>query len=212
MIFLLKDSPFPDVTQADGDGLLAIGKDLSAASLLEAYNQGIFPWYQEGEPILWWNPDPRMVLFLHEFKVSKSLKQTLRKNTFKTTFNQSFERVIDYCSKTIRKGQKGTWISKEMKEAYVQLHHLGHAVSVEAWQENKLVGGLYGIDLPDKKVFCGESMFHHTTDASKVAFYALVESLKQKNYRLVDCQVYTSHLESLGAREIDRSMFLEYLK
>src|SRR5690606_2406321 len=210
MIFLLKDSPFPEASQADGDGLLAIGKDLSVKTLLDAYHKGIFPWYNENEPILWWSPDPRMVLFPEELKISKSLKQTLRKNTFQITFNQAFEEVIENCSKTYRKGQKGSWISQEMKTAYTELHRLGHAVSVEAWQENKLVGGLYGIDLPEKKIFCGESMFYHTTDASKVAFCNLVEFLKAKNYQLIDCQVYTPHLESLGAREIDREAFLSY--
>lgn len=212
MVFLLKDSPFPEVSQANGDGLLAIGKDLSVNTLLDAYHRGIFPWYNENEPILWWSPNPRMVLFPEELKISKSLKQTLRKNTFHITFNQAFEEVIDNCSKAYRKGQKGSWISQEMKNAYIELHRLGHAVSAEAWQENKLVGGLYGIDLPEKKIFCGESMFHHITDASKVAFCHLVDFLKAKNYQLIDCQVYTSHLESLGAREIDRKEFISYFK
>ncbi|EDM43645.1 Leucyltransferase [unidentified eubacterium SCB49] len=203
---------FPDPHEASVDGLLAYGGALTTERLLLAYNSGIFPWYNQDEPVMWWSPDPRMVLFPDNFKVSKSLKKTVRTNKFKVTFNTAFERVITQCSTVKREGQDGTWITTEMLSAYKKLHELGHAISVEVWFEEQLVGGLYGIDLKDKKIFCGESMFALMSDASKVGFYHLVTRLKKENYQLIDCQVYTAHLESLGAEEINRFTFLSYLE
>ncbi len=202
---------FPDPSEADEEGLLAIGGDLSSDRLLLAYQSGIFPWYDEQQPILWWSPDPRMILFPSKFKVSKSLSKTIKNTKFKITFNTSFSEVIKNCSTIKREGQGGTWITQEMEEAYVELHKLGHAQSVEVWNQDALVGGLYGIDLPKQKIFCGESMFSTQTDASKVGFYYLVKHLQQKNYKLIDCQMHTDHLESLGAEEITRELFLQHL-
>ncbi|MFD0963689.1 leucyl/phenylalanyl-tRNA--protein transferase [Pseudofulvibacter geojedonensis] len=211
MHILSKELLFPNPVQASPEGLLAIGGDLSIERLLLAYNSGIFPWYSEEEPILWWSPDPRMVLFPEELKVSKSMKQLLKKEVFQVTYNTCFERVIENCAKIYRPDQEDTWITLEMIEAYKGLHRLGIAVSVEVWKEDELVGGLYGIDLKDKKIFCGESMFSKVSNASKYGFICLVEKLKQQDYRLIDCQVHTDHLESLGAKEIDREVFLSYL-
>ncbi|PKA82682.1 leucyl/phenylalanyl-tRNA--protein transferase [Ulvibacter sp. MAR_2010_11] len=211
MYFLNSEMVFPSVTEASEDGLLAVGGDVSAERLLLAYRSGIFPWYDVDSPILWWSPDPRMVLFPHKLKVSKSLQKTINSKQFSITFNKEFTEVITNCSKVQRKGQQGTWITHEMIAAYSQLHSLGHAISVEVWQESKLVGGLYGVDLADKRIFCGESMFSHVSDASKVAFYYLVALLQSKEYRLIDCQVYTGHLERFGAEEIPRELFLSYL-
>lgn len=212
MIHLLtKELQFPPIFEASEDGLLAIGGDLSVARLLLAYNSGIFPWYEAGQPILWWSPDPRMVLFVDNFKVSKSLKKTLQKQLFSVTFNQHFSEVINHCAHVKRDGQEGTWITQEMKEGYLQLHNEGYAVSFEVWQDNKLVGGGYGIQLPEKKLFCGESMFSVVSNASKVGFYHLVEKYKAMDYTLIDCQVYTQHLESLGAQEIARKEFYKFL-
>lgn len=212
MHYLTKDLWFPNPERATDDGLLAIGGNLSKEQLLLAYNSGIFPWYEDGQPILWWSPDPRMLLFPEKFKVSKSLRKTLRSEKFKITFNKSFAEVIAHCANVHRKGQGGTWITQEMQDAYLELHKVGHAVSVEVWEDEKLVGGLYGIDLPHKKVFCGESMFSLVSDASKVAFYHLSQYVKTKNYKFIDCQIYNSHLESLGAEEIPRKEFLRLLK
>jgi leucyl/phenylalanyl-tRNA--protein transferase len=203
---------FPDPRDASLDGLLAYGGELNAERLLLAYNSGIFPWYNENDPVLWWSPDPRMVLFPEKFKVSKSLKKTISSQKFTVTFNTAFEEVITHCARVKREGQDGTWITSEMVTAYLNLHKLGHAISVEVWYEKELVGGLYGIDLKDKNVFCGESMFALMSDASKVGFYYLVERLKDENYQLIDCQVYTAHLESLGAEEVERLTFLSYLE
>lgn len=202
---------FPKPEETDFDGLLAVGGDLSIERLLLAYHSGIFPWYDEGQPIMWWSPDPRMVLFLSNFKVSKSLQKTIDRNKFKVTFNSCFSEVLKNCSTIKRNGQAGTWITEEMQKAYSELHLLGHAISVEVWEGEDLVGGLYGIDLPEKKVFCGESMFSKVSDASKVGFYFLIEKLRIDNYKLIDCQMYTPHLESLGADEILRIDFLKYL-
>ena len=202
---------FPNPEEADKDGLLAIGGDLSVKRLIHAYRSGIFPWFDEYKPILWWSPNPRMVMFLDDFKVSKSLKKIILKNKFTVTYNNCFEEVIKNCSQIKREGQQGTWINSQMQEAYLQLHKIGFATSIEVWLEDKLVGGLYGIDLKDKKVFCGESMYSYASDASKVAFYYLVAQLKVKNYQLIDCQMYTPHLERLGAVEIPREKFLKYL-
>lgn len=211
MIPFISSLNFPDPREASKDGLLAYGGLLTPERLQLAYNSGIFPWYNEDEPVLWWSPDPRMVLFPEDFKVSKSLKQTIRSNKFKVTFNTSFEQVIKQCATIKREGQNGTWITSEMLTAYKELHELGIALSIEVWYQEKLVGGLYGIDLKEKKVFCGESMFATMSNASKVGFYFLLEYLKKEKYNLIDCQVHTEHLESLGAKEIDRLTFLSYL-
>ena len=207
MYFLLKELFFPDVTEADRDGILAVGGDLSPERLLLAYQSGIFPWFDSDDPILWWAPHQRMVLFPDELVVSKSMRSILRKEIFTVTFNKDFRGVISNCSQIRKNGQRGTWITSEMIEAYVKLHELGFAKSVEVWQNNELVGGLYGIDLGH--VFCGESMFSKVSNASKVAFITLVENLKIRKYKLIDCQVHNDHLESLGAREIDRAEFMK---
>ena len=209
MYFLLKELFFPDVTEADRDGILAVGGDLSPERLLLAYQSGIFPWFDSDDPILWWAPHQRMVLFPDELVVSKSMRSILRKEIFTVTFNKDFRGVISNCSQIRRNGQRGTWITSEMIEAYVKLHELGFAKSVEVWQNNELVGGLYGIDLGT--IFCGESMFSKVSNASKVAFITLVENLKIRKYKLIDCQVHNDHLESLGAREIEREEFMQIL-
>ena len=202
---------FPPLESASEDGLLAVGGDLSVARLLMAYQSGIFPWYENGQPILWWSPDPRMVLKIADFKVSKSLRKVIRSEIFTVTFNQEFSKVIKHCASVKRDGQAGTWITSDMMEAYQKLHQLGHAISFEVWQDNSLVGGGYGVDLPDKKVFCGESMFSLKSNASKVGFAALAANLASKNYRFIDCQVYTEHLARFGAKEIDRALFIKWL-
>lgn len=209
MHYLTNDLFFPPVSQANLDGILAIGGDLSPERLLLAYKSGIFPWFEPGDPILWWSPNPRMVLFLEELIVSKSMRNILNRKSFKVTFNQNFREVIAHCQNVKRNGQTGTWITNDMIEAYCNLNNLGIAKSVEVWQNEELVGGLYGIDLGT--IFCGESMFSLVSNASKVAFIALVEQLKEKNYKLLDCQVYNPHLESLGCREIKRSEFIAIL-
>jgi len=210
MYLLSKDLVFPPVYLANKDGLLAVGGDLSAERLLLAYKTGIFPWYSAGEPIIWYSPDPRMVLFPKNLKISKSMKQIIRKNQFRATFNQNFPEVISNCKNSYREGQGGTWITDEMEQAYINLHHLGVAKSVEVWEGNELVGGLYGIDLGH--VFCGESMFSKVSNASKFAFIYMVQKLEKEHYKLIDCQVYNEHLASLGADEISRETFLSYLK
>lgn len=201
---------FPPVSQANKDGILAVGGDLTPERLQLAYKSGIFPWFEEGEPVIWWSPNPRIVLFLDELIVSKSMRNILNRNIFKVTFNQDFRAVISNCQNIKREGQNGTWITSDMIEAYCKLHELGIAKAVEVWQNDTLVGGLYGIDLGH--VFCGESMFSKVSNASKVAFIALVNQLKQANYKLLDCQVYNPHLESLGCREIKRDDFMEILQ
>jgi leucyl/phenylalanyl-tRNA--protein transferase len=200
---------FPEVNKANRDGILAIGGDLSPERLQLAYKSGIFPWFESGDPILWWSPNPRMVLFLEELKISKSMRNILNKDEFSVTFNQNFRDVISHCQKVKRDGQSGTWITNDMIDAYCKLHGLGIAKSVEVWQDDILVGGLYGVDLGH--VFCGESMFSLVSNASKVAFIALVNNLKKENYKLLDCQVYNPHLESLGCREIPREEFMQIL-
>lgn len=210
LYFLSKELFFPPVEEANPDGTLAIGGDLSPERLELAYRSGIFPWFDDDEPILWWSPPERMVLFPDEFKVSKSMRNILNRGIFRVTFNQNFRDVISNCSTISRDGQQGTWISEQMIEAYVKLHEMGIAKSVEVWQDEVLVGGLYGIDLGH--VFCGESMFSKVSNASKVAFVSLVRKLKEENYKLLDCQVHNSHLESLGAREISREDFMTILK
>ncbi len=205
--YIQRFNAFPPVEKATEDGLLAYGGDLSLERLLLAYRSGIFPWYGRDEPILWWAPDPRLVLFLDEFKLRKSLKKRFKH--FEVRYDTSFTQVIQSCSYIPRKGQMGSWLVPEMIEAYQKLFHRGYAHSVEAWQDNRLVGGLYGISIG--KMFFGESMFAKVSDASKVAFAHLVERLKADGFTLIDCQVSTQHLQSLGAREISRESFMSYL-
>lgn len=212
MIHLSEQLWFPDPEEASADGLLAFDGDLSVPRLLLAYNSGVFPWFDERQPMLWWSPDPRMVLFAEKFKVSKSLRKTLLSGKFRITFNQNFEEVIKNCATIKRDGQNSTWITPDMQRAYIELHEAGHAMSIEVWENGNLVGGLYGIDLPGKKVFCGESMFSLVSDASKVAFYHLAQYAQVHEYKFIDCQLYNPHLESLGAEEIDRNTFLKLLR
>jgi leucyl/phenylalanyl-tRNA--protein transferase len=261
MYFLSKELFFPDVSQADPQGILAIGGDLSPERMELAYKSGVFPWGEVEETIIWWppnsrmlglvlikiirkisnkknfkftfnkkfseviynlqniklksliiwhSPNPRMVLFLDEFVVSKTMRNILNRNVFEVTFNQNFREVISNCQKIKRDGQNGTWITNDMIESYCKLNEMGIAKSVEVWQNEELVGGLYGIDLGH--IFSVESMFYKVSHASKVAFIALVNQLREANYKVLDCQVYTEHLESLGCREIDREDFIRILK
>jgi leucyl/phenylalanyl-tRNA--protein transferase len=207
---LLDDLVFPPPDYADPSGLIAVGGDLSSERLLEAYRVGIFPWYSEDQPILWWSPDPRFVLELDQFKISRSLRKTLRRRIFHVTFDRVFEDVIAACATVSREDQSGTWITPEMREAYIKLHGLGYAHSVEAWFEGKLAGGLYGVSLG--KAFFGESMFHRKTDASKVALAVLVEKLRRWNFHFIDAQMATEHMSSLGAKEISRRIFVKKLR
>ena len=209
MHILGKNILFPPVETADENGLLAIGGDLSPKRLILAYKSGIFPWFNEGEPVIWYSPPERMVLFPEDLKVSKSMEKVLKNLNFRISFNEHFAEVIHHCKTIDRPGQKGTWITREMQKAYIALHELGYAKSVEIWQEDRLVGGLYGIDLGH--VFTGESMFSLVSNASKVAFIYLNQILKEQNYLLLDCQVYNEHLASLGAVEISRDVFMQYL-
>jgi leucyl/phenylalanyl-tRNA--protein transferase len=199
------DSEFPLIDQADEDGLLAVGGDLSSTRLIKAYQHGVFPWFNQHDPILWWSPNPRMVLFTDKVKIAKSLKKTLRSTKLTVTIDHAFEQVMEACSLP-RKGDKGTWIHQNMINAYVELHQQGHAHSVECWLDGKLVGGLYGVAIGH--MFFGESMFSHVRDSSKIALVALCKQLHQWGFPLIDCQVYSDHLESLGAEEISRSDFL----
>jgi leucyl/phenylalanyl-tRNA---protein transferase len=207
---LVEDMVFPPPDYADPSGLIAVGGDLSSERLLEAYRVGIFPWYSDDQPILWWSPDPRFVLELDEFKISRSLQKTLRRKIFQVTFDRVFEEVIAACSVVPREGQRGTWITQEMRDAYLELHGLGYAHSVESWFGGKLAGGLYGVSLG--KAFFGESMFHHKTDASKVALATLVEKLKSWGFHFIDSQMTTEHMMSLGAKEVPRRIFLKRLQ
>jgi leucyl/phenylalanyl-tRNA---protein transferase len=210
MYFLTKDLYFPPVEEASVEGILAVGGDLSTDRLLLAYKNGIFPWFDSNEPILWWSPPMRMVVAPFDYKISKSLRNILNRNIFRVTFNQEFNAVIRNCQKIERIGQDGTWISEHIITSYTKLHELGIAKSVEVWQNDQLVGGLYGVDLGT--VFCGESMFSLVSNASKVAFVSLIEKLKNENYRLLDCQIHNDHLEKLGAFEISRASFMRILK
>ncbi|QEE48403.1 leucyl/phenylalanyl-tRNA--protein transferase [Flavobacterium alkalisoli] len=210
MYFLSRDLYFPPAVQASPEGIVAIGGDLSPERLMLAYHNGIFPWFEDDEPILWWSPPERMVLFPNELKVSKSMRNIINRGIFKVTFNTAFREVITNCRNIKRDGQPGTWITPDMIEAYCRLNDLGKAKSVEVWQDNELVGGLYGVDLGH--IFCGESMFSKASNASKIAFIALVKQLEIAGYRLLDCQVYNDHLATLGAREIYREDFLKILK
>ena len=200
---------FPPADYADPDGLLAIGGDLSPERLLLAYRQGIFPWYSQHTPPLWWSPDPRLVLFPDELRISTSLRRVMKKNRFRVTMDEAFLEVIRQCATVKRKEGEGTWIIPEMVEAYHRLHRLGYAHSLESWQEGELVGGLYGVVLG--RVFFGESMFAQRTDASKIAFLHLVQLLERLHFAMIDCQVTTGHLKRFGAREIPRKEFLELL-
>lgn len=205
-----ENAPFPAVDTAlrEPNGLLAIGGCLSVRRLRNAYRQGIFPWYSEGQPILWWAPDPRTVLFPHKLRVSRSLHKTLRRRSLTASLDRAFCEVARACGQP-RPGQDGTWITDEMLRAYVRLHRKGIAHSVEVWSDSKLVGGLYGVSLGH--VFFGESMFSRVSDASKVALVHLVNQLQARGFQLIDCQVYSRHLISLGAEEIPRSQFLNLL-
>ncbi len=210
-IFRLVDEPiFPPPDYADPSGLLAVGGDLSKERLLEAYRLGIFPWYSDDQPLLWWSPDPRLVLDLKDFMISRSLRKTLKKAIFQVTFDHAFEQVIQACAVVPRTAQNGTWITEEMQEAYINLHGLGYAHSVESWFGGELVGGLYGVSLG--KAFFGESMFHLKTDASKVALATLVEKLKSWDFHFIDSQMTTEHMIRLGAKELPRRIFLKRLQ
>lgn len=208
MVFRLPDDEivFPNPELADEDGLLAIGGDLSAERLILAYEHGIFPWFSEGDPICWYSPHERCVIYPDKVKITKSMRQVLKNAGFKVTANQAFDKVIENCAKTLRKGQPGTWITKEMQDAYINLHRLGYAHSVEVWKEGNLVGGLYGVAIG--KVFCGESMFSLVSNASKVA---LIFLCKQTEFELIDCQLPNEHLLSLGAEMIDRKTYMDFL-
>ncbi|MBP6430516.1 MAG: leucyl/phenylalanyl-tRNA--protein transferase [Ferruginibacter sp.] len=210
IMFILSDKLyFPPIHQADEDGLLAIGGDLGTERLLLAYRSGIFPWYSDDEPILWWSPNPRFVLYPTELKISKSMKTVLNKQLFTFTINKDFNAVMQHCKNVNRPGQDGTWISNEVITAYTNLHQQGYAISAETWQNNTLVGGLYGIKLGN--IFFGESMFSLVPNASKFAFIKLVQLLQQQGVVLIDCQIYTEHLESLGARMIEREEFVKII-
>jgi leucyl/phenylalanyl-tRNA--protein transferase len=210
MHFLTDELVFPPVESANIEGLLAVGGDLSPERLLLAYQSGIFPWFDNDSIILWWSPDPRMVLYPKQIKISKSMKKVLRSNKFRLTKNTCFREVLEHCSSVPREGQDGTWITEDMKNAYLKLHERGIAKSYEVWEGDTLVGGLYGVDLGH--IFCGESMFSLTSNASKFAFIELANELQSKKYTLIDCQLYTDHLASLGAQEITREAFVKLLK
>tara|TARA_B100000925_G_scaffold291776_1_gene281379 strand:- start:7518 stop:8150 length:633 start_codon:yes stop_codon:yes gene_type:complete len=200
---------FPSPEQASDEGIVAVGGDLKPERVMLAYRKGIFPWFESDDFLLWWSPDPRMVLFPDQVKISKSMRAVLRKKQFEVTFNKAFDDVVEACAKVKRFGQNGTWITPGLMEVYSTLHTQGHAHSVEVWAEGVLVGGLYGIDLGT--VFCGESMFSKSNNASKVALISLAKELKKNKYKLIDCQVPTQHLASMGAESIPRSEFLTYL-
>ncbi len=201
---------FPHPSLANSDGILAVGGDLSAQRLVTAYANGIFPWYNEDEPILWWAPDPRFVLFPDELRIPKSMKRVINQNKFKITYDVDFYLVIKNCREVRQKVGEGTWITDEMMDAYIELHQLGFAHSVEAWNDDGLVGGLYGVSLG--RCFCGESMFAHTSNASKTAFIMMVKKLQELNFLMIDSQVHTGHLERFGARHISLEKYLEILK
>lgn len=209
MYKLTKELYFPNVETTHSSGIVAFGGDLSTERLILAYKSGIFPWFEDGEEITWFAPEERMVLFLNQLKISKSTRNIINRNIFKVTFNTSFKAVITNCQQTKRNGQLGTWITDDMLEAYLKLHEMGYAKSVEVWQNNDLVGGLYGIDLGH--VFCGESMFSKVSNASKIAFIHLTKKLKAENYQLIDCQVYNDYLTQLGCEEIPRDLFMQIL-
>lgn len=206
-MWLTEKIAFPPYENTSREGIIALGGDLSVERLIFAYKKGIFPWFSEGDPIVWYCPKKRMVLFPDELNISKSMKKVIQKNQFHITENRAFEEVIRQCKMIRRKDELGTWITDEMEQAYIHLHKIGVAKSIEVWLDNQLVGGLYGMEM--NEIFCGESMFSCVSNASKVAFIHLATSNK---YALIDCQVYNKHLDSLGAREIDRKVFLELLE
>jgi leucyl/phenylalanyl-tRNA--protein transferase len=208
MRWLNKEIEFPPLADANPDGLLAVGGDLSAERVQYAYQNGIFPWYEAEQPLLWWAPNPRFVLYPSKLKVSKSSKKLLKEALFEVTVNRNFKEVIEACASVKRAHQSSTWITKKMIETYLELHQMGMAVSVEVWLEKKLVGGLYGIQL-NEDIFCGESMFSYVSNASKIGFISFVQNSK---FKLIDCQVHSEYLESLGAEFISRSKFMQYLK
>lgn len=210
LFFLTERLEFPSVENANSDGLLAVGGDLSPERLLLAYQSGIFPWFNEDSLILWWSPDPRMILFPEKIKISKSMRKVLNSSRFQLTKNTCFEEVLHKCATVKRANQQGTWITDNMKSAYMELHKKGYAKSYEVWEKGTLVGGLYGVDLGH--IFCGESMFSISDNASKFAFIHLAQELAIKNYSLIDCQLHTGHLESLGAEEMPRSQFINFLE
>jgi len=210
MEFDIELYPFPPIEDVSEEGIIAVGGDLSPGRLISAYSRGIFPWFSDDEPIIWWSPDPRFVLFPEKLKVSKSMKTLFNKNAFRVTFDTSFQEVIKACSIAPRKEQDGTWITNDMVEAYCELHRLGYAHSVEVWKGEDLVGGLYGVSLGTS--FFGESMFSKVSNASKYGFIKLVDRLVEINFELIDCQVFTEHLKSLGAEEVERSEFLDLLE
>lgn len=209
--WLTINADFPPLSQAlrEPNGLLAAGGDLSPGRLLQAYRLGIFPWYSPGQPVLWWSPDPRMVLFPAELHISRSLARRLRKTDYEIRYDSAFRQVVVHCASTPRPGQDGTWITPEMVEAYCRLHRMGYAHSVETWIDGALVGGIYGVAIG--RMFYGESMFHHVTDASKLAFVHLVRRLERAGFGMLDCQMRTAHLASFGAREISRDEFAQRL-
>ncbi|MGV0752847.1 leucyl/phenylalanyl-tRNA--protein transferase [Empedobacter brevis] len=209
MYWLSSDLVFPDYDEVTSEGILAIGGDLSPERLILAYQKGIFPWFNEDDPIIWWFPQDRFVLFPENLHVSKSMKKVFRDQTFSYTENKAFRDVVLNCSQVDRKNQDGTWITTDMIEAYCKLHEMGIAKSIEVWQNNELVGGFYGVDMGE--VFCGESMFARVSNASKAGFIQFVAKYHKK-YKLIDCQVYTEHLASLGAMEIPSDVFLDYLQ
>ncbi len=209
--WLNRDTPFPphEFAMRQPNGLLCVGGDLSPQRLLDAYRRGIFPWYSDGDPILWWSPDPRMVLFPSELRVTRSLEKVLRNRPYEVRFDTAFEAVVIACSAP-RSGQTGTWITDDVRAAYTELHRLGYAHSIETWIDGGLAGGLYGVALG--RMFFGESMFTSVRDASKIAFVHLVDFLTRRNFTLIDCQMHTDHLASLGAREIGRAEFIRHIK
>ena len=209
MVYNRVDYSFPPLEAASPEGLLAVGGDLSPDRLLSAYRRGIFPWFSQGQPILWWSPDPRAVLYPAAVHVSRSLRRSLRKSEFSVTTDQAFGEVIARCAQN-RKDQDGTWITPEMQDAYIALHHLGFAHSVETWRAGELVGGLYGVSIG--KAFFGESMFSRVSDASKTALVGLAKTLTQSGYHFIDCQIRSAHLDSLGAQSISRADFSQALK
>jgi leucyl/phenylalanyl-tRNA---protein transferase len=211
VLALAHDTSFPPLAQAldEPNGLIAIGGNLSSQRLLDAYSRGIFPWFSEGDPIMWWSPNPRMVLFPSELNISKSLKKTLKKNPYNVSINTAFREVMTACSQVKRPDQAGTWINQAMIDAYCELHDLGYAISSESWLDNQLVGGCYGVIIG--QMFYGESMFHTHTDASKIAFVNLVNHLKTKQVGMIDCQMKTPLLTSFGGREIPREVFSQTL-
>ena len=209
MVRLGDDHIFPSPRSANEHGVVAYGGDLNPNRIIQAYKQGIFPWFESDDNLLWWSPNPRMILYPEKIKISKSLKSVIKKNTFKVTFNKDFEEVIESCSNIKRLGQKGTWITSGLKESFLQLHEKGLAMSVEVWKDSKIVGGLYGLDLSN--VFCGESMFSKSSNASKVALVYLSSELRKNNYKFIDCQIPTEHLKSMGGEEVSRDDFLKLL-